>query len=160
MKLKYPNSLAHSRSWLNYTAIEPQPAVLDLHNMNLANEHAVYITAKDDPSLDPDWMLSEYGRPRDGYSQSTSIIVVVPKGDVVDAFYFYFYSFNLGNAVLLRRYGNHVGDWEHSLVRFRNGIPEAVYCSEHAFGSAYKYACLEHEGVRVSGRCVIPKLTL
>lgn len=84
-----------------------------------------------------------------GHSSAPAILIVVPKDDgVVDAFWFYFYSYNLGNKVFNIRFGNHVGDWEHSMVRFRNGTPEAVYISEHGAGEAYAYHAVEKIGKR------------
>ncbi|KAI9836779.1 MAG: hypothetical protein M1819_000944 [Sarea resinae] len=88
-------------------------------------------------------------RVRGGRSDAPAVLIVVDKGDgVVDAFWFYFYSYNLGNIVLNVRFGNHVGDWEHSLVRFYNGQPKAVFFSEHFFGEAYSYEAVEKIGKR------------
>ena len=89
-------------------------------------------------------------RLKGGRSDAPAVLVVVDKGDgIVDAFWFYFYSFNLGNVVLNVRFGNHVGDWEHSLVRFQHGKPKAIFFSEHNFGSAYSYEAVEKIGKRV-----------
>lgn len=86
-----------------------------------------------------------------GRSDAPAILIVVPKDDgVVDAFWFFFYSYNLGNAVFNVRFGNHVGDWEHTAVRFQNGVPTAVYYSEHAAGAAYVWDAVEKIGKRVS----------
>ncbi|KAI9724912.1 MAG: hypothetical protein M1812_000188 [Candelaria pacifica] len=88
-------------------------------------------------------------RIRGGKSDAPAVLIVVNKGHgIVDAFWFYFYSFNLGNIVFNVRFGNHVGDWEHSLVRFQHGVPKAVYFSEHDFGSAYSYEAVEKIGKR------------
>jgi hypothetical protein len=85
-----------------------------------------------------------------GRSDAPAVLVTVDKGNgIVDAFWFFFYSFNLGNVVLNVRFGNHVGDWEHSLVRFKNGKPKAVFFSEHSFGEAYSYEAVEKIGKRV-----------
>ena len=46
------------------------------------------------------------------------------------------------------RFGNHVGDWEHTMVRFINGSPDSVYFSAHAGGAAYKYSAVEKNGGR------------
>ena len=86
-----------------------------------------------------------------GRSGAPAILVVVDKGDgIVDAFWFFFYSFNLGNVVFNIRFGNHVGDWEHVCVRFQHGIPKAVFFSEHNFGDAYSYEAVQKIGKRVS----------
>lgn len=84
-----------------------------------------------------------------GRSDAPAVLIVVDKGHgVVDAFWFYFYSFNLGNVVFNVRFGNHVGDWEHSMVRFHHGKPKAIYFSEHSFGDAYRYEAVEKIGKR------------
>ncbi len=79
-----------------------------------------------------------------GKSNAPAILVVVPKDDgVVDAFWFFFYSFNLGQKVLNIRFGNHVGDWEHVMIRFKHGKPEAMFFSEHNFGNSYTWHAVE-----------------
>ncbi len=52
--------------------------------------------------------------------------------------------------VLNVRFGNHVGDWEHILVRFQHKKPKAVFFSEHYWGEAYSYKAVEKIGIRVS----------
>ena len=91
------------------------------------------------------------GHKKLGYSDAPAILIVVEKGDgVVDAFWFFFYSFNKGNTVFNVRFGNHVGDWEHTTMRFVNGEPTAIFLSEHDFGDAYTYQAVEKKGKRVS----------
>jgi hypothetical protein len=92
-----------------------------------------------------------------GYSPAPVILVMVDKGNgIVDAFWFYFYSYNLGTTVLNVRFGNHVGDWEHSLIRFYNGVPKAVFFSAHSGGLAYSYDAVEKgEGKGREGRPVL-----
>ena len=86
-----------------------------------------------------------------GRSNAPVVLLVVDKGnDVVDAFWFYFYSYNLGNAVFSVRFGNHVGDWEHTAIRFHKGVPKLVFFSEHDFGEAYSWEAVEKYGDRVS----------
>jgi hypothetical protein len=108
----------------------------------------LFLTAKDDFDNDPPWITGrenipdiESGRIRD----APATCIVVDKGDgVVDAFWFYFYSFNLGPFVMGGGpYGNHIGDWEHSLVRFKDGEPQVVWMSAHGGGSAYVYKAME-----------------
>lgn len=85
-----------------------------------------------------------------GRSNAPAVLVVVDKGDgITDAFWFFFYSFNAGNLVLNIRFGNHVGDWEHTLVRFHHGMPIEVFYSEHYFGEAYTYEAVRKIGKRV-----------
>ena len=80
----------------------------------------------------------------DGYSAAPAVLVVVDKGSgIVDAFWFFFYSYNLGQTVLGVRFGNHVGDWEHCMIRFENGVPKGVYFSEHEGGQAYAWEAVE-----------------
>jgi len=84
-----------------------------------------------------------------GRSDAPAVLVVVDKGDdVVDAFWFFFYSYNLGNTVLNVRFGNHVGDWEHTMVRFHQGQPKLVFFSEHSGGEAYGFEAVEKLGKR------------
>lgn len=91
---------------------------------------------------------------RGGRSDAPAFLIVVPKEDgIVDAFWFFFYSYNLGNKVLNIRFGDHVGDWEHTLVRFKDGKPDSLFFSEHFFGEAYSYQAVEKIGKRVSRFC-------
>lgn len=88
-------------------------------------------------------------RVRGGRSDAPAVLIAINKGHgVVDAFWFFFYSYNLGNAVFNVRFGNHVGDWEHTTIRFHNGVPNAVFFSEHNFGSVYSYEAVEKIGKR------------
>ncbi|KAL8830583.1 MAG: hypothetical protein Q9170_005674 [Blastenia crenularia] len=138
----------------------------------------VYLTSDDNVEARPDWLGGEKNIPdvpeeassrpmsdeqnhqkplaSDGTSQihggrsdAPAVLVVVDKGNgIVDAFWFFFYSYNLGNLVFNVRFGNHVGDWEHSLIRFHNGKPKYVFVSEHYFGQAYTYNAVEKIGKR------------
>lgn len=79
-----------------------------------------------------------------GYSRAPAVLILVDKGSgILDAFWFFFYSYNLGQTVLDMRFGNHVGDWEHAMVRFEHGVPRAVFLSEHEGGQAYAWKALE-----------------
>lgn len=86
-----------------------------------------------------------------GRSDAPAVLLVMDKGNgVVDAFWFFFYSFNLGNSVFNVRFGNHVGDWEHCLIRFHHGKPKGLFFSAHTAGEAYRYEAVEKKGKRVS----------
>lgn len=79
-----------------------------------------------------------------GYSPAPAILILVDKGHgILDAFWFYFYSYNLGTTVMTMRFGNHIGDWEHSLIRFHHGVPKAVFFSAHSGGTAFSYNSVE-----------------
>lgn len=97
-----------------------------------------------------DHLLSRGHKPDEsGYSSAPAVLVVVDKGDgIVDAFWFFFYSYNLGQTVLGVRFGNHVGDWEHCMIRFENGVPRGVFFSEHEGGQAYAFDAVERRGDR------------
>lgn len=167
--------LYHITPKLNYTPVQASLQHLQLDNLNALNRwdygRDMFLTSDDNVEDHPEWLMGEKNIPaapttsspqskRDsssragtrkiqgGRSDAPAVLVVVNKGDgIVDAFWFFFYSFNLGNVVILR-FGNHVGDWEHSVVRFHNGEPKAVFVSEHFFGQAYSYRALEKIGKR------------
>ncbi|KAL0932545.1 vacuolar protein sorting-associated protein TDA6-like protein 2 [Colletotrichum truncatum] len=85
----------------------------------------------------------------DGYSEAPAVLILVDKGSgIVDAFWFFFYSYNLGQTVLNIRFGNHVGDWEYCMVRFEQGAPRGIFMSEHAGGQAYSYSAVEKRNAR------------
>jgi hypothetical protein len=89
-----------------------------------------------------------------GYSKAPAVLILVDKGSgILDAFWFFFYSYNLGQTVLGTRYGNHVGDWEHCMLRFEDGIPRGVFFSEHEGGQAYTFGAVEKH--KPTGRPVI-----
>ncbi|KAL9047454.1 MAG: hypothetical protein Q9206_006775 [Seirophora lacunosa] len=93
--------------------------------------------------------ISSNGPVSGGRSDAPAVLVVIDKGGgIVDAFWFFFYSYNLGNTVFNVRFGNHIGDWEHSLVRFHHGKPQKVFVSEHYWGQAYTYGAVEKMGER------------
>lgn len=117
--------------------------------------HDVFLTSNDDPESRPEWILSRRNRPgynttaETDYSRAPTVLICVPKrDDILDAFFFFFYSFNEGNTVFGTRYGNHVGDWEHTMVRFQHGKPQALYLSRHSWGSAFTYDAMEKIGKR------------
>ncbi|KAF3762935.1 hypothetical protein M406DRAFT_93266 [Cryphonectria parasitica EP155] len=86
-----------------------------------------------------------------GYSAAPAVLVLVDKGSgILDAFWFFFYSYNLGQTVLDMRFGNHVGDWEHCMVRFENSEPRAMFLSEHEGGQAYAWGALEKKRMNIT----------
>lgn len=62
----------------------------------------VFLTSRDPVEDQPEWMLSSENKPNQttGRSKAPATIIAVEKGaGILDAFYFYFYSFDKGNAV-------------------------------------------------------------
>lgn len=124
------------------------------HNMtinklgDLKNNSKLWLTANSDFDCDPDWITGVKNKPSliDGeIKNAPATLIVVDKGyGWVDSYWFYFYSFNLGPFVMgAGPYGNHVGDWEHLLVRFYKGKPIIVWMSAHGGGGGYSYNNLE-----------------
>ena len=70
----------------------------------------------------------------------------------VDAFYFYFYAFDFGGNYFDQDVGDHIGDWEHNMIRFVDEKPSQVWFSQHSAGQAFEYKVLEkfNGGPRVS----------
>jgi len=92
----------------NLSYIKSAPDPLLPSNIDFLNRPDIYLTSKQDPTQDPDWITSKYGKPDPNThrSDAPAVIVAVDKSSTlgngtVDAFYFYFYSFNLGNSVML-----------------------------------------------------------
>lgn len=118
---------------------------------DLPRKPNLYMTSNEDFDTDPDWITGRKNKPslvNGEIKDAPATLIIVDKGNGwVDAFWFYFYSFNLGPFVMgSGPYGNHVGDWEHSLVRFYKGSPVIVWMSAHGGGGAYHYHNLEkHE---------------
>ncbi|KAK7224104.1 hypothetical protein V2G26_012107 [Clonostachys chloroleuca] len=134
--------------------------LLDLDNLEVLNQYGdeVALTSNDNPLSRPAWMLGETPD-HDGKLRSAiaSVVVLVENRFMdFDAFYFYFYSFDQGpnitqvvkplNSLISgsksdidMHFGNHVGDWEHNMVRFRDGRPVGVYYSQHRDGRAYDW---------------------
>ncbi|KAH8645823.1 hypothetical protein BX600DRAFT_390956 [Xylariales sp. PMI_506] len=133
---------------VNYVSLAAAGSVT-VDNVNQYNS-SVYLTADDTPSTNPAWILSDYGKPdSSGYSGAPGTIIAVEKNSTTtDVFYFYFYSYNYGPLVLDIKFDDHVGDWEHVMIRFVNGEPYAIYLSQHNAGSAYYWDVMDFHGER------------
>jgi hypothetical protein len=134
------------------------PSPLTLENLNSLNSAGnggvdVYLTSKEGIQALPAWLdgvRPDTSHKTEGATSCT--IITVDKGSGgLDAFYFYFYAYNQGDWVLnlpSLEFGDHVGDWEHNMIRFQNGVPQAVWFSQHADGEAFTYAAVQKQGVR------------
>ncbi|KAK9470094.1 uncharacterized protein V1510DRAFT_370976 [Dipodascopsis tothii] len=113
----------------------------------LPRDADVFLTSDSDFDVDPDWITGARNRidVESGRCDAPAILIVYDKGDGwVDSFWFYFYSFNLGPFVMGGGpYGNHIGDWEHSILRFHNGRPHSLWMSAHGGGSGFTFEALE-----------------
>lgn len=113
---------------------------------NVVSSDVLYLDTQDEFETEPKWLRGtspEYGT---GLTKdASSILIVVDKGNGwIDAYWFYFYPFNLGPFIMgYGPWGNHIGDWEHSLVRFYNEKPVYVWMSAHGGGASYTYNCIE-----------------
>ncbi|XP_059352054.1 uncharacterized protein LOC130688756 [Daphnia carinata] len=71
--------------------------------------------------------------------------------NTLDVSYFAFYPYNRGKDACVgvpingscagaeKNLGNHVGDWEHNALRFRNGQPYLIHLNVHSFGAYYEW---------------------
>lgn len=138
---------------INFNSIENPPSPLTLHNLDTLNNFGngtVFLTSNIDVTTAPKWLegvVPDYRGETRGAISCAIIVNDHGAGDV-DAFYMYFYAYNLGNTVFFRELGDHIGDWEHNMIRFRNGTPEAIWYSQHGNGQAFTYNSVEKEGMR------------
>lgn len=126
-------------SWLAHPSINKGDVFL-AYNTDPRVHTAKKITTLTSPDCKP------HGDSRK--SNSVSFIVTVDKSKelgagFVDVFYFYFYPYNFGASVVGIHFGNHIGDWEHTMIRFKNGEPQAMHLSAHSDGHAWKMSCFE-----------------
>lgn len=157
----FPSSLLahveHTNPTINYSTITPH-IPLNLANLHLLNAFGdfggldVYLTAKEDVTTAPLWLTGTKPDSKGMTASTSAAIICVPHDNgTLDAFYTYFYSYNRGATVLGHELGNHVGDWEHNMIRFQNGTPTAVWYSQHGGGQAFSYSAVEKIGVRPIG---------
>jgi len=140
---------------VNYTTITTAPSPLTLLNLDALNAYGndgefVYLTSKVDITTNPAWLdgVVPDGKGLTANATSAAVIVNNHGSGLVDAFYMYFYAYNQGNKFLGSELGDHVGDWEHNMVRFQDGIPQALWYSQHGNGEAFTYDCVEKMGIR------------
>ncbi|KIW78091.1 hypothetical protein Z517_07924 [Fonsecaea pedrosoi CBS 271.37] len=129
------------------------PTPLTLDNLNSLNNFAssgtdVYLTSNEGIEALPSWFrgVEPDASGSTGPSVASLIVTVSKPNNILDAFYFYFYAYNQGNWVLglpALEFGDHVGDWEHTMVRFVNGAPTAMWFSQHSSGEAFTYSAVQ-----------------
>ncbi|CAL1699081.1 unnamed protein product [Somion occarium] len=133
--------LAHVLPEVNFTIVSDSIGFQDIGS--LGND--VFLTSIDPVEDEPSWMLSTENKPEGkGLSGAPATIICIEKeGGILDAFYFHFYSFDEGNSILGQEFSDHVGDWEHIMVRFVNNTPSVIYLSAHSGGFAFNYSALQ-----------------
>ncbi|KAL9053966.1 MAG: hypothetical protein Q9162_004456 [Coniocarpon cinnabarinum] len=149
-----PNSAGGNYTYLSANdnfASEPPPQWLQgtAPDSSGTTNGAVSSSSTSSAAEPSDTCLEERQNPSSPSAQqqvSSAIIVYDHQDDAgtVDAFYFYFYAFDQGPAVDLfgvmsYPLGCHVGDWEHNMIRFTNGEPQAIWYSQHSFGEAFSF---------------------
>lgn len=138
------SQLNNTEPRVDLNIVSDQPMTLDnLSFLNGLGGDNVYLTSKVKPYANPvpGYLLGVLPN-GEGKTEGavSSTIVVNDHGDgTVDAFYFYFYAFDRGALSI----GNHVGDWEHSMIRFVNKTPSALWYSQHSAGQAFKYSAVQ-----------------
>ncbi|KAK1144868.1 Vacuolar protein sorting-associated protein 62 [Aspergillus melleus] len=150
----FAQQLEHTSPQMDWKVVEGAPSPLTLDNLDKLNDlgnTSIYLTSEEGIDADPtpSWFLGADITAEGKSDDVSSSIIVNDHGDgTVDAFYFYFYAYNQGNTVLGMEFGNHMGDWEHNMIRFSNGEPQAIWYSQHANGQAFKYKATEKKGKR------------
>ncbi|KAL4892901.1 hypothetical protein BDV59DRAFT_202262 [Aspergillus ambiguus] len=153
--------LMHTTPMVHGEPVQGAPSPLTLENLdrlNLLGNTSVFLTSQEGSNADPPpaWFR---GVSPDATGETvgavSACVIVVDHHDgtagssgTLDAFYFYFFAYNRGNTVLQMEFGDHVGDWEHTMIRFSEGVPQTVWYSEHARGLAVTYAATEKQGKR------------
>ncbi|KAI9848345.1 MAG: hypothetical protein M1838_000561 [Thelocarpon superellum] len=145
--------LLHTAPEVTFAPVLGAPSPLTLDNLDALNSMGgskVFLTAREDVSSLPSWLfgVAPDASGKTNGAVSTVVIVNDHGSGNVDAFYMYFYAYNYGGIFLWQQVDDHVGDWEHTMVRFSNGVPTAVWFSQHANGEAFTYDAVEKRGLR------------
>ncbi|KAK1255589.1 hypothetical protein MKX07_007848 [Trichoderma sp. CBMAI-0711] len=155
----------HTTPAINQTTIPNLPE-LDLDNLAILNDIGggkVALTSNDDITTLPAWLYGSSPDDSGRIANATPCVVILVEHNArnVDAFYFYFYSYDRGANITqvlepLNRliedtehgmhFGDHVGDWEHNMIRFRDGKPIGIWYSQHVSGAAYEW---DHETLSI-----------
>lgn len=114
------------------------------HDHFISGHQRVLAQQIDHANLEEEFGQFGNGSSPGGRSPAPAFLITVEKANnTLDAFWFFFYAFNRGARVTGIQYGNHVGDWEHVMVRFQDRKPSGVFLSAHEWGSAYEFDVME-----------------
>ncbi|CAG9948541.1 unnamed protein product [Clonostachys rosea f. rosea IK726] len=153
--------LAHVRHTTPMSAHKPIPDVPDLNLDNLAVLNTAKggpgaLASKDNVTEIPSWLLGEMPDEKGILHNSTACVVLLieKSPEITDVFYWYFYSYNRGANITWVvepfnrifgahppsfHFGDHVGDWEHNMIRFKNGEPTGLFYSQHDGGASFDW---------------------
>jgi hypothetical protein len=142
----------HTHPTINFNPVAGAPSPLNVNNLGALNSlgAGIYLSSNDDFTTNPSWLAGirpDSNAVTQGI-KSCAIITTDHGNGAVDAYYMYFYAYNQGNTIFGQEAGDHVGDWEHNMVRFANGTPTAIWYSQHAAGQAFQYSAVEKLGQR------------
>eukprot|EP00918_Siedleckia_nematoides_P087920 GHVU01193233.1.p1 GENE.GHVU01193233.1~~GHVU01193233.1.p1 ORF type:complete len:259 (+),score=35.99 GHVU01193233.1:61-837(+) len=141
--------VANTRPEINYTAVAgvSDPLTLDnLDSLNALGGKSIYLTSIDNTTNvpQPEWLKGVVPDSTGKTNGAVSCAIVVNdyQNGTVDAFYMYFYAYNWGGKVIDLNFDDHVGDWEHNMIRFLNGVPQTMWFSIHEDGLAFDFAAV------------------
>ncbi|KAI9645269.1 hypothetical protein NHQ30_006004 [Ciborinia camelliae] len=147
--------IVNTKPYINLSLIanDTLPSPLNLESLALLNSWGpdVYLTSTVDVTTSPAYLNGVVPSSTTGRTQnaiSCSVILSDHGNGLVDVFYMYFYAYNRGNTVFGQELGDHIGDWEHNMIRFVNGTPQAIWYSQHGNGEAFLYSVVEKSGKR------------
>lgn len=142
---------------LNRTLVQDPPAVTldnldELNNIpNSDNGENIYLMSKQDPTTSPRPAYLYGVKPdstgKTNNATSCTIITVDHQNGTLDAFYFYFYAFNYGGTYFSQTVDDHIGDWEHNMIRYNSTsqTPTQIWYSQHSGGEAFTYAATQKQ---------------
>ncbi|KIY03808.1 uncharacterized protein Z520_00499 [Fonsecaea multimorphosa CBS 102226] len=130
------------------------PAPLTLANLNSldtfgSNGSNVTLTSDQGIRALPSWFNGAKPNANGslpGNTTATAVVTVSKPNNILDAFFFFFYAYNRGDWIFglpVLELGDHVGDWEHVMVRFQNSTPQAMWYSQHSSGQAFTFSTVQ-----------------
>ncbi|KAG4027118.1 hypothetical protein MFRU_033g00880 [Monilinia fructicola] len=147
--------ILNTKPYVNLSLIpdDTLPSPLNLENLDILNNWGpnVFLTSNVDVTTSPAYLTGVVPSSATGRTQNaiSCAVILSDHGDgLMDAYYMYFYAYNQGNTVLGQELGDHIGDWEHNMIRFVNGTPQAIWYSQHGNGEAFLYSVVEKSGQR------------
>jgi Vacuolar protein sorting-associated protein 62 len=153
--------IANTYPTIDQTPIPDPPSPVNLANLDSLNAYGdggvnVYLHSDEGINVYPTtpWLAGVVPA-SDGSTPNaiaSTIVIVAKSNNITDVFYFSFYAFNRGNFVFENpslELGDHVGDWEHTVVRFDTSTstpnPTLMFFSQHSNGQAFNFPAVEKD---------------